>query len=164
MKKIIFIAALIFQTAYCFAQEQLSFPFQGGNDAMSQFFKDSLNVSQDIIQRKIIGTAVIKFTASQNGRISKIVVYYADDALLVQPVIDALRKTNRKWIISSAEKMHDFIIPFVFSFNPPETAGSDLQKTVYDNYHSRNPILSKDQVPLDETTLLPPVPVSYDLP
>jgi len=154
----------MFRAAFCMAQEQLAFPFQGGKDVMTQFFKDSLSVSQDIIQKKETGTVVIKFSARQNGVISKIVVYYADDAILVQPVIDALRKTTRKWIISSNERIHDFIIPFVFSFNPPETAGSDLQKTVYDNYRTRKPILSKDQVPLDETTLLPPVPVSYDLP
>ena len=131
---------------------------------MNQFFKDSLYVSQDITQRKAMGTVVIKFTARQNGSVSKIVVYYADDAILVQPIIDALRKTNRKWIISGNEKAHDFIIPFVFTFNPPDAAGADLQKTVYDNYRNRNPILSKDQVPLDETTLLPPVSVNYDLP
>ncbi|MDR3696599.1 hypothetical protein [Mucilaginibacter sp.] len=164
MKKIIIIISLIFQTAFCFAQEQLAFPFQGGKEGMTQFFKDSLFVSQDLAQKKAIGTAVIKFTANQNGSISKIVVYYADDAILVQPVIDALRKTNHKWIISANEKAHDFIVPFVFTFNPPDNAGSDLQKTVYDNYRNRNPILSKDQVPLDETTLLPPVSVNYDLP
>lgn len=131
---------------------------------MAQFFKDSLIVSQDLVQKNIYGTAVIKFTASQNGQVSKIVVYYADDALLVPPVIAALRKTNHKWIISAIEKAHDFIVPFVFTFNPPEAAGADLQKTVYDNYRNRKPILSKDQVPLDETTLLPPVSVDYDLP
>jgi hypothetical protein len=164
MRKILVTVLFLTLSAFCFAQEQLAFPFQGGKEAMTQFFKDSLSVSQDIIQKKETGTVVIKFSARQNGSISKIVVYYADDAVLVQSVIDALRKTNHKWIISSNERIHDFIIPFVFSFNLPETAGSDLQKTVYDNYRTRKPILSKDQVPLDETTLLPPVPVSYDLP
>jgi len=164
MKRIIPTVIFLTISACCFAQEQLAFPFQGGKQAMNQFFKDSLYVSQDITQKKAIGTAVIKFSANQRGVISKIVVYYADDAILVQPAIDALRKTNHKWIISSNEKMHDFIIPFVFSFNPPETAGNDLQKTVYNNYRVRNPIVSKDQVPLDATTLLPPVSVNYDLP
>ncbi|BAU52180.1 hypothetical protein [Mucilaginibacter gotjawali] len=164
MKRNILTVIFLTISAYCFAQEQLSFPFQGGKEAMTQFFRDSLNVSQDITQKKAIGTAVIKFTANQNGGVSKIVVYYADDAILVQPVIDALRKTNHKWIISANEKAHDFIIPFVFTFNPPDAAGSDLQKKVYDNYRRRNPIMAKDQVPLDETTLLPPVPVNYDLP
>jgi len=163
MKKILIATVLVFNAAYCLAQEQLSFPFQGGKDAMDKFFKDSLYVSQAITEKKIVGTAVFKFTASQKGVISKIVVYYADDAVLVQPVIDALRRSNHKWIISSGEKTHDFILPFVFSFTPPAVAARALQKTVYDNYKARSPILANDQVPLDVTTLLPPVSVKYDL-
>jgi len=164
MKRTILTVIFFTISAFCLAQEQLAFPFQGGKEAMTLFFRDSLSVSQDITQKKAMGTVVIKFTARQNGSVSKIVVYYADDAILVQPVIDALRKTNHKWIISSNERMHDFIIPFVFSFNAPDGAGADLQKAVYDNYRTRNPIMSKDQVPLDETTLLPPVTVNYDPP
>jgi hypothetical protein len=164
MKRIILTAIVLTISACCFAQEQLAFPFQGGKEAMTQFFKDSLYVSQDIVQRKAIGTAVIKFSVNQRGAISKIVVYYADDAQLVQPVIDALRKTNHKWIISSNEKIHDFIVPFVFSFNPPAADNGDIQKALYDNYRTRTPILANDQVPLDVTTLLPPVAINYDLP
>ena len=145
------------------AQEQLSFPFQGGKEGMDKFFKDSLTVSPEIIQKKAIGTAVFKFTADEKGAISKIIVYYADDAILAPAIIDALKKSNHKWIIPDREKTHDFIIPFTFGFNAPPADNADLQKTVYDNYFNRKPIFSTDQVPLDETTLLPVVLVNYDI-
>jgi len=80
MKKIIICIIIILQAGYCMAQEQLVFPFQGGKEAMTQFFRDSLTVSPGIIQKKAVGTAVFKFTANAKGVISKIIVYYADDA------------------------------------------------------------------------------------
>jgi hypothetical protein len=163
MKRIILTAIVLAISAHCFAQEQLAFPFQGGKQAMAQFFKDSLYVSQDIAQKKATGTACIKFSVNQRGAISKIVVYYADNAILVQPAVDALRKTNHKWVISSNEKIHDFIIPFVFSFNPPDADNGEVQKALYNNYRARAPIQSIDQVPLDMTTLLPPVAINYDM-
>jgi hypothetical protein len=161
-KKILFIAAILL-SVHCMAQEQLLFPFQGGKEGMDKFFKDSLTVSPEIIQKKAIGTAVFKFTADEKGAISKIIVYYADDAILAPTIIDALRKSNHKWIIPDREKTHDFIITFAFSFNPPATDSGDLQKTVYDNYRTRNPITSTNQVPLNEATLLPNVVVNYDV-
>ena len=130
---------------------------------MAQFFKDSLNVSQDIIQKKATGTAVFKFTANERGMITKIVVYYADDYVLTAPIIDALKRSAHKWIIPDHEHAHDFIIPFNFVFNPLTGDNPDLQKAVYDNYRNRNPIVTNDQVPLNETTLLPVVMVSYDV-
>jgi hypothetical protein len=145
------------------AQEQLSFPFQGGKAVMTQFFKDSLIISPGIIQKKATGTAVFKFTANEKGAISKIIIYYADDALLAAPIIEALKKSNYKWIIPDHEKTHDFIIPFTISFNRPAIEDGKLRKTVYENYINRKPIISTDQVPLDEATLLPGVVVSYDI-
>src|SRR5665213_1692601 len=129
-KSILFIAAILL-SVHCMAQEQLSFPFQGGKEGMDKFFNDSLTVSQEIIQKKAIGTAVFKF--------------------------------NDIWIIPDREKTHDFIITFAFSFNAPATDSADLQKTVYDNYRTRKPITSTNQVPLNEATLLPNVVVNYDV-
>jgi hypothetical protein len=163
MKKSILILVVILISAHCMAQRQLSFPFRGGKEEMARFFKDSLIVSQEIIQKKAIGTAVFKFTADENGAISKIVVYYADDYILVTPIIDALRKSNHKWVIPGPERRHDFIISFVYSFTAPQTDNLDLQKIVYENYRTHSAIAATDQVPLNEATLLPPVVVSYDI-
>jgi hypothetical protein len=161
MKKTVLTVIIILQAVYGMAQGRFVFPFEGGKDAMSQFFKDSLVVSPDIIQKKVIGTAVFKFTANEKGAISKIIVYYADDAVLAFPVIDALKKSDRKWVIPSGEKTHDFIVSFIFSFNAPAGDDGYLQKIVYDSYHNRNPIIASDQVPLDMATLLPPVTINY---
>jgi len=163
MKKLLISIIILFQAAWCLAQGQTAFPFKGGKDAMEQFFKDSLTVSPAIIKKGAIGTAVFKFTASENGSISKIIVYYADDAILAYPVIDALRKSDRKWAIPKDEKTHDFIIPFIFSADLPATDNEYLQKILYDNYRGRNPIIPNDQVPLDIATLLPPITVKYDI-
>ena len=163
MKKTLLFITAVLLTVNCMAQGQLTFPFQGGREAMAQFFKDSLNVSENIIQKKATGTAVFKFTANERGTITKIVVYYADDYVLTAPIIDALKKSNHKWIIPDREKAHDFIIPFNFVFNSLAGDNPDLQKAVYDNYRNRNPIVTNDQVPLNETTLLPVVVVSYDV-
>lgn len=131
---------------------------------MGQFFSDRLSGSKDIVQRKAIGTAIFKFTADEHGAISKIIVYYTDDTNLVPPIIDALKKSNRKWLIPGHEKTHDFVIPFVITFTPSASDSPDMAKAVYKNYQQRTPILATDQVPLDMTTLLPPVKISYDVP
>ena len=164
MKKTLTGIILITLSAYSIAQAQLAFPFQGGKAVMDQFFKDSLYVSQLITEKRITGTAILKFSAAQNGTISKIVVYYADDAVLVQPIVDALKRSAHKWIIPDKERLHDFIIPFIFSFTLPTVETPRLRKMMYDDYHNRKSILATDQVPLDMTTLLPPVPINYDLP
>jgi hypothetical protein len=163
MKKILlFITALII-SANCMAQAQLAFPFQGGKAIMTRFFKDSLVVSPQIIQKKASGLVLFKFTADTKGGISKIIIYYADDAVLVPPIIEALKKSNHKWIIPDKEKFNDFILPFSYSFNPPPPGIKGVQKAVYDFNQSKKPIFSTDQVPLDLATLLPTIMVTYDI-
>ncbi|MDB5131971.1 MAG: hypothetical protein JWR02_1720 [Mucilaginibacter sp.] len=163
MKKIFTIITALTLSLHCLAQEQLSFPFQGGKDIMTRFFKDSLTVSPEIIQKKASGSVIFKFTADIQGRISKIIIYYADDAILAPPIIEALKKSNHKWIIPDHEKFHDFIIPFSFSFNTPAAETRVLQTEVYDYYRNRKPVVTDNQVPLDIATLLPTVMVKYDI-
>ncbi|MDB5030130.1 hypothetical protein [Mucilaginibacter sp.] len=163
MKKILFIAIALFLCAHCMAQEQLAFPFQGGKEVMTRFFKDSLVVSPAIVQKKAAGLAIFKFTADEKGAIRKIIIYYADDLLLTQPIIEALKKSNYKWIIPDHEKFHDFILPFTIGFNSPAVGNAALQKAVYNFYTHRKPVLTYNQVPLDMATLLPTVVVNYDL-
>ena len=163
MKKLLIIALLL-SSVYCKAQEgDLAFPFQGGSPVMTRFFKDSLQVSADVKSKKATGTAVIKFTADINGNISRIVIYYADDYVLALPVIDALKRSSKKWIIPNKEKFHDFIIPFSIGYLNPSTGTGEVQKAAYDFYVHRRPITAKDQIPLNAATLLPTVVVEYKL-
>ena len=164
MKKTFLIIAVLFLASRAVAQEELAFPFQGGKEIMTRFFKDSLIVSPEIIRQRATGVVVFKFTADDMGRISRTIIYYADDQLLVGPVIDALKKSNRKWIIPNHEKFHDFIVPFAFNFNPPPNGNAELEKAVYKNYLNRKPISATNQVPIDMATLLPTVMVNYDIP
>jgi hypothetical protein len=164
MKRTLLIVTALFITVCCKAQEELSFPFQGGSTIMTRFFKDSLTVSSNIIKKKATGLAVFKFTADESGNIKKIIIYYADDQILVPPLIEALKKSNKKWIIPNHEKLHDFIIPFSVYFNLPADAGEDLLDNFYKFYSQRKPIYTYNQVPLDDATLLPTVMVTYDLP
>jgi hypothetical protein len=145
------------------AQAQLAFPFQGGKDILTRFFKDSLVVSDEIIQKKATGLVIFKFTADEKGGITKIIIYYADDAVLVPPIIDALKKSNHKWIIPDHEKFNDFILPVSFSFNPPAPGTKGVQKAVYEFNLKRKPIFSTDQIPLDLATLLPTIMINYDI-
>jgi hypothetical protein len=163
MRKLLLITLSLFMSACCMAQEDLSFPFQGGNAVMNRFFKDSIKVTPDIISRRATGMAIFKFTADDRGQITKIVIYYADDLLLTPPIIAALKKTNHKWIIPNHEKFHDFILPFNISFNIPITGNAAVQKSYYDFYLHHKPILPVDQIPLNEATLLPAVVLKYDL-
>ncbi len=162
MKKTLLVLAVITLSVRAMAQP-IAFPFKGGRDAMIQFFKDSLLVSDDIILKKATGTVVFKFTANTQGAISKIIVYYAEDAVLAPPVIEALKKSSRHWMIPVHEMTHDFIIPFSFGFNPPTSETAELHKIVYDNYRNRLPIAATDQVPLNDSTLLPIVQINYDI-
>jgi hypothetical protein len=130
---------------------------------MTRFFQDSVIVSQDVIRHRAMGVVIFKFTADEQGRISKIIIYYADDPVLAEPAIDALKKSNRRWVIPNHEKFHDFIIPFAFNFNPPATEDADLQKAVYNYSRNRKPIATTNQVPLDMATLLPTVIINYDI-
>jgi hypothetical protein len=151
---------------HCKAQEGLPFPFQGGSAIMTRFFKDSLVVSPEIIQQKATGIAIFKFTADEQGAIKKIIIYYADDAVLAPPLIEALKKSNHKWVIPNHEKLHDFIIQFAINFNPPATAAADtVSKQLYNFYQQRKPILTYNQVPIiEDATLLPTIVVNYDIP
>ncbi len=163
MKKIILIAAAVFSSVYSMAQAQLEFPFQGGAPVMSTFFKDSVVVSPDVVKKAATGTAIFKFTADTKGTITRIVIYYADDYLLATPIIEALKKSNHKWIIPNHEKTHDFILPFTIGFNPPAVLTKALEKKVY-NFNTRHkPITNDNQIPLDNATLLPAVVIKYDL-
>jgi hypothetical protein len=163
MKKVFLSLIALFLSIYCFAQQQLAFPFQGGSTAMTQFFKDSISVSPEIIKSKANGTVVFKFTADQKGTIQKLVIYYADDAILAPPLIAALKKSDHKWVVPDNEKTHDFILSFAISFNPPAEGTPSPQKGVYNFYLKRKPILSTNQVPLDNVTLLPAVLVKYSI-
>jgi len=106
---------------------------------------------------------IFKFTADDKGGITKIVVYYADDAVLVPPVIDAIKRSNHKWIIPDHEKFNDFILPVSFSMNPPASKSGDVKAEVYEFNMTRKPMMSTDQIPLDIATLLPTVSVGYDI-
>lgn len=161
MKKIVLILAL-FITSHCMAQQQLAFPFQGGHSAMMQFFRDSLKLSDGIKHIKASGTVVFKFSADDQGNLKNLVIYYADDAILVPPIVDAMKKSTRKWIIPDKEKLHDFVIPFMIRYNPSDKDDKETQRAMYNYYAKRKPITSHDQIPLNLSTLLPAVTVSYD--
>jgi len=163
MKKILLLAVTLIISSYCMAQQQLAFPFQGGSAAMTQFFKDSIVVSPEIIKSKANGTVIFKFSADQKGTIQKLVIYYADDAILAPPLIEALRKSNHHWVVPDNEKSHDFILSFAVGFNPPAATTPSPQKGVYNFYLKKKPILSTNQVPLDNVTLLPAIQVKYSI-
>jgi hypothetical protein len=165
MKKNILFIALILLSFYSMAQKKSPFPFRGGKEHMMQFLKDSLVVSPQIMKEKATGTVTFKFTSDQLGNVTKIVLYYADDAVLVQPVIDILKKSNRKWVLPDDVKVNDYLITFTFNFNPPAAAASrELQKEVYSYISNRKPIVFANQAVLDLTTLLPTIVINYDLP
>jgi len=163
MKRIFFVIAILFAALSVKAQETLMFPFQGGSSVMTQFFKDSLAVSPDVVQKKATGTVIMKFTADEQGVITKMIIYYADDYLLTGPVIAALKKSSHHWIIPHGFKTYDFIIQFAISFNPPANADASTKDALYSYYASRRSILTTNQVPLDNATLLPTIKVNYDL-
>ena len=143
--------------------QQAPFPFQGGKIAMNKFFRDSVVISPNIISKRATGTVILKFTANGNGKLSKIIVYYADDARLAGPVVTALKLTADKWVLPGQENSHDYIISFVYKFIPPGDDNPDLEKAVLDYYTKRKPIIANNQVPLDAVTLLPAVILAYDL-
>lgn len=131
---------------------------------MTNFFKDSVIVSQDIIQRKATGLVTLKFSADPLGRVSKIVVCYADDISLAQSAIDALKRSGGHWDIPVHFKSYDYLITFSFNFSPPASPGADLENAVYDFAIYRKPVLTTNQLPLGAVTLLPTIAVNYDIP
>jgi len=155
-------AALLLTAAYSRAQQTMAFPFQGGKDVMMDFFKKNVVIPEELKKTKATGTAVLKFTADPKGAIKKIVVYYADDYTIAVPFIDALKKSDRKWIIPDDEKLHDFVISFTVNLIMPDgKASAATQKQVYDSYRQRKPIWASNPVPLDMTTLLPAIITTY---
>ena len=145
------------------AQEQLAFPFQGGKEIMTRFFTENLIVPKDAVKKRVSGTAIFKFTADENGALSKIVIYHADDLALTPFIIEALKKSSSKWIIPNREKFHDFILPFSIRHNTPVTGAAEVQKSHYDFYKSSRPFVATDQIPLNEASLLPTIVINYDV-
>jgi hypothetical protein len=164
MKKTLLFIALLSLSLCGMAQKKSVFPFKGGVEHMMNFFKDSVIVSQDVIQRKATGAVMFKFTADALGRVSKIVLYYADDAVLAQPAADALKRSSGKWDIPVGVNNNDYLITFSFSFVPPAAAGVDLVNAVYDYTVNHKPITFSNQLLTDDAILLPTVLVSYDIP
>jgi len=162
MKRLIIMTALLLSAVYSRAQQGMAFPFQGGKEVMMDFFKKNVTIPDEIKKRKATGTAVLKFTADQKGAIQKIVVYYADDYLITVPFIDALKKSDHKWIIPDDEKLHDFVISFTVNLDMPAgKASAATQKQVYESYRQRKPVWASNPVPLDMTTLLPAIITAY---
>jgi hypothetical protein len=164
MKKVFLFLALVSLSLGAVAQKKTPFPFKGGREHMTNFFKDSLIVPQSIIDKKAYGIVVFKFTADPLGRVSKMMVYYADDLILVQPAVDAIKRSNRRWTIPAGEMSNDYMITFSFNFNPPAAPSADLQGAIYDYNINRRPIPFTNESLLDNCILLPTVVVNYDIP
>lgn len=173
MKRTIILIALISFCSSAFAQKkdgavkeqprkELPAPFKGGIDTMFRFFKDNFTVSPQIIKAKASGLAIFKLTADNKGMITSIVVYYADDYLLTQPAIDALRRTNGKWVIPGEVRSYDFIVQFSINYKPLTAIRPAALKSILDYYQHHTPINATDQVPLNYATLLPTIIVNYE--
>jgi hypothetical protein len=163
MKKVTLFVITLILSVSAMAQEQLAFPFQGGKEIMTRFFTENVIVPKDAVKKRVSGTVVFKFTADENGVLSKIVIYYADDLTLTPFIVEALKKSSSKWIIPNKEKVHDFILPFTIRHNTPVTGAAEVQKSHYDFYKNSKPFVSADQIPLNEASLLPTVIINYDV-
>ena len=164
MKKLFLFIIALFFISKGMAQQQLAFPFQGGKEVMVRFFNQNVVITPEILEKKATGLVLFKFTADERGHITKIIIYYADDALLAVPIVPALKKSTKKWIIPDHERFHDFILPFSFNISGLKLGDSTATvKAVYDGFLKRKPILSNNQIPLDLATLLPPININYEL-
>jgi hypothetical protein len=162
MKRIVLVAALLLTAFIGRAQKQMAFPFQGGKEAMMNFFRDNVAIPDALKKLKATGTAVLKFTADEKGAIQKIVVYYADDYSIAIPFIDALKKADRKWVIPDEVKTYDFVISFTLNMaTSKDKASAATQQQVYETYKKRQPIFASNPVPIDMATLLPAVITTY---
>jgi hypothetical protein len=166
MKKILVLFTAILISGYAMAQmipiaTDLPAPFKGGTDAMKAFFRDSLEVTPTIQKAKASGMVIFKFTADAKGNLSKMVVYYADDLMLTEPIIEALKRTSGRWVIPVDHKVYDFIIPFSINFKPGTAPKPATVKAVLDYAKSKRPIVADDQVPLNAATLLPTIIINY---
>jgi len=144
--------------SFAMAQTDLEFPFQGGKKVMYDYFDSHIAVTPVIKQRAASGLVVMKFTSDDKGNVTKMVVYYADDASLIEPIITALKTTDGKWIVPAKTKSYDFLIPFSISINNPD---AKVAEAMLAYYNSRQPISATDQIPLDTVSLLPTVQVRY---
>jgi hypothetical protein len=158
MKKLILMLMAAMSFSYAMAQDEMDFPFQGGNQVMADYFANTIKVTELIKQRAASGLVIMKFTADEKGSITKMVVYYADDASLTEPIIRSLKGTNGKWIIPVKQKSYDFLIPFSINIDAPTAKAS---KAMLQYYNSRSPIIATDQIPLNTVSLLPTVQVKY---
>ena len=158
MKKLMLMLIATLSFSFAMAQAEMDFPFQGGNRVMNDFFATNLTVTDLIKQKAASGVVVMKFTSDEKGSIIKMVVYYADDVILTQPIIAALKATDGKWIIPAKQKFYDFLIPFAINIDAP-TAKATKAMLAY--YNSRTPIVATDQIPLNLVSLLPTVQVKY---
>jgi hypothetical protein len=166
MKKLIVLFTAILISGCAMAQmipiaTDLPAPFKGGTTAMKAFFKDSLEVTPTIQKAKASGMVIFKFTADAKGNISKMVVYYADDLMLTEPIIEALKRTSGKWVIPVDHKVYDFIIPFSINYKPATAPKAAALKAILDYAQNKKPIIAADQVPLNAATLLPTIVVNY---
>jgi hypothetical protein len=158
MKKLILMLIAVLSFSYAMAQDEMDFPFQGGSRVMSDYFTNNVAVTDLIKLKAASGVVVMKFTADEKGSIIKMVVYYADDVILTQPIIAALKATDGKWIVPIKQKFYDFLIPFSINIDAPTAKAS---KAMLAFYNSRNPIVAKDQIPLNLVSLLPTVQIKY---
>jgi hypothetical protein len=158
MKKLILMLMATLSFSYAMAQTEMDFPFQGGSKVMADYFNNNVVVTDLIKQRAASGVVVMKFTSDEKGSIIKMVVYYADDASLTEPVIKAMKGTNGKWIVPDKQKSYDFLIPFSISMDAPNAKAN---KAMLQFYNSRSPIVATDQIPLNLVSLLPAVQIKY---
>ena len=163
MKKGLLFISFLILSVNCFSQKKTVFPFRGGKENMLRFFNDSLVVSPDIIQQNAIGTVIFKFTSDDAGNLSKIVICYADDAVLVPPIIEALKKSKHKWLLPDQQQTGDFMITFSYSFNVPPKSDAALQKSVYSFISRRKPIPFNNELSIDGATFLPTILVKYNI-
>ncbi len=130
---------------------------------MQKFFRDGVVISPDLQAKKANGTVVVKFSADVNGGISRVVVYYADDLTIAEPVIQALYKTRGQWVIPGNRMRGDFLISFTINFNLPASPSPELKDQLYTSYAQRRPVTASNEIPLGQVTLLPNVVVTYDV-
>jgi hypothetical protein len=158
MKKLILMLMATLSFSYAMAQAEMDFPFQGGSRVMADYFTNHVVITDLIKQRAASGVVVMKFTSDEKGSIIKMVVYYADDVSLTEPVIAALKGTAGKWIVPVKQKFYDFLIPFSINIDAP-TAKANKAMLAY--YNNRTPIVANDQIPLNLVSLLPTVQIKY---
>lgn len=161
MKRFLSIAVLVLCAFIGHAQRQMAFPFQGGKEVMMTFFKNNVVIPDALKKQNATGTAILKFTADDKGAIQKVVVYYADDYSIALPFIDALKRSDRKWVIPDEVKTYDFVISFTLDRSAATVKASAAAKPTADANRVRRPIFASNPIPLDMATLLPAIITTY---